>query len=125
MKKLFITTLLSGLLAAGTAMACHHGDKSYGKQCKNCKVRMMFYKLDKNGDGEVTRAEQRAHADEMFVMMDANGNGRVTLEEAKAGMKKMKKEWKAKHKDKHRRMSKHHDGEMRETGGRHQPPARR
>jgi len=45
---------------------------------------VLFYAIDRNGDGAIDRSEADAMRVVIFAVLDANGDGRVTQEEAGA-----------------------------------------
>lgn len=66
-KTLIITTALISFLASGIAFAQPNGMKA----------------ADADKDGNLTRAELSAHLDERFAKLDKNGDGSITKEERK------------------------------------------
>jgi Ca2+-binding EF-hand superfamily protein len=56
-----------------------------------------FQKLDKNGDGKISKEEFQLGADNKFERIDSNKDGYVTKEELQAAAK----QWKGKHKKGH------------------------
>lgn len=48
--------------------------------------------LDRNGDGQLTAAENEDGSDRMFTAMDTNGDGYLSKEECKDSEKAMKKD---------------------------------
>ncbi len=85
MKKLLVTTLMLGAFAAPIAFApsAHAGEKNADE---------WFAMADANKDGTITKAEFDAKNAEKFSKMDKDGNGSVTKEEAMEA----KKDWKEK-----------------------------
>ena len=49
-------------------------------------MRMLFAKMDSDGDGTVSLQEFQAAHERIFKAMDANKDGRLTLEEIQAFM---------------------------------------
>ncbi len=101
MKSLLISAATAALLATSfAAMASDHGDSDTeykkGAMCKMCKKhgKMMFKKMDTDGDGYITKAEHEAFTAEKFTKMDANGDGKLTKEEIKAHYKEMRSKMK-------------------------------
>ena len=90
-QSIFTIAALSLMLGAAGAMA-HDGAKHDGKD----RGARMFEKVDTNGDGAITREEQRAFSDKKFDEIDANKDGKVTRDESKAHHEKKRAEWKAK-----------------------------
>lgn len=77
----FMTDLSSGYMVAQKQS---EGKSGEGK----CGGKKMFKKMDKNGDGKISRPEfMQAHR-KMFVKMDKNKDGMLDLEE----VERMKKE---------------------------------
>lgn len=57
------------------------------------KARYFFDRMDMNGDGYVTRGEQRSFSDRMFRETDVNRDGRVSFEECLAMKRREWQEW--------------------------------
>lgn len=55
----------------------------------------MIKKCDKDGDGQVSKAEHVTHADAMFSKMDTDGDGFVSARECTAGHEAMMKDKKS------------------------------
>ncbi|MBN9434610.1 MAG: EF-hand domain-containing protein [Bosea sp.] len=51
------------------------------------RAQMMFWYLDRNGDGVIDAAEITAWRTARFASLDTNGDGKLTRDEAIAGMK--------------------------------------
>lgn len=50
------------------------------------RAQMMFWYLDRNGDGVIDAAEMTAYRTARFASLDASGDGKLTRDEALAGM---------------------------------------
>ena len=64
------------------------------------RAQMMFWYLDRNGDGVIDAAEITAWRTARFASLDTNGDGKLTRDEAIAGMKGAGKGGKHRHGDK-------------------------
>lgn len=64
------------------------------------RAQMMFWYLDRNGDGVIDAAEITAWRTARFASLDTNGDGKLTRDEALAGMKGAGKGGKHRHGDK-------------------------
>jgi len=86
---ILLTTLgIATAVWAGHDNKGHHEGHNDGKHHPG---RMMFEKMDTNGDGVITAEEHEASIQQMmakrsehFAKMDTDGDGSVTKEEAKA-----------------------------------------
>lgn len=72
-------------LLVGAALAVLCG----GASADDTAIAANWKRLDANGDGKVTMAENRANADQAFKKVDANGDGSVSQDEYFAAMKAM------------------------------------
>ena len=105
----------------GTAVAASAGNGNEGQpgaqnreqmreQCKadpqECRERMQqrvhdwFKKVDKDGDGSISREEAQANAPRLaknFDAVDANHDGKVTMEELRAYHQAMREQHRAEH----------------------------
>lgn len=102
MKKLILTVAALGL---ATAVWAGHDNKGH-HDGKHHSGRMMFEKMDTNGDGVITAEEHEASIQQMmakrsehFAKMDTDGDGNVTKEEAKAARESMREQGKGKHRE--------------------------
>jgi len=102
-------TTLSVLAADGTQPSDQKREQMH-EQCKanpqECRERMQkhmqewFKKVDKDGDGSISREEAQANAPRMaqhFDEIDANHDGKVSAEELKAHHEKMREQHRAEH----------------------------
>lgn len=64
------------------------------------RAQMMFWYLDRNGDGVIDAAEITAWRTARFASLDTNGDGKLTRDEALASMKGPGKGGKHRHGDK-------------------------
>ncbi len=109
-KTIFTLTAGAVALAAGAAMAGHHGDKKKMsaeeyKAKMEAKLEEKFAKIDANGDGSVTSAEYMAYKTaaaekDWAEWTEGDDDGAITLEEAKAKQAAHMAEKKAKMKEK-------------------------
>ena len=84
---------------AHSKMAVEHAKMKADMPMKNDKPMMMemsaaemIKMCDKNGDGQVSKAEHMAHADEMFTKMDKDGDGFMSASECEEGHEAMMKD---------------------------------
>lgn len=94
-----LATVLALSVGAALSLAAHHeqGEKDgHGHHGKGHHGK-HFDKRDSDGNGEVSKAEWLAGAEERFAKMDADGSGAITREEYKAAHQAMKKRWKEHH----------------------------
>ena len=97
--KFLLTAVAAGaLITSGAAYAEHHEGKDGGH--KGHHKAKMFEKMDTDGDGQISKAEHMAGAEERFAKMDTNGDGFVTKEEVETKMKDMRAKWKEHKKEK-------------------------
>lgn len=84
-------------VGAAGAWAAHHEAKEggHGRHGKH------FDKRDTDGNGEISKAEWLAAAEDRFNQMDADGNGAISKDEWKAGHEAMRKRWKEHHGEGH------------------------
>lgn len=82
MKTLKILALSAAVLCAATAV---HADDHDGKRQGG-----RLAKIDTNNDGKISRAEHLAAAEARFKRMDKDGDGFITREEGKAARAHMK-----------------------------------
>lgn len=80
--------VMSGLLAAGTALADHHQGGMHGDMHGD-HVPPMFDKFDTDKDGRISKEEMRAGTDKVFAEADSNKDGFVSKEEMAAHHKSM------------------------------------
>jgi Ca2+-binding EF-hand superfamily protein len=109
MKKLILTVAALGL---ATAVWAGHDNKDNHEghhDGKHHPGRMMFEKMDTNGDGIITAEEHEASIQQMmakrsehFAKMDTDGDGSVTKEEAKAARESMREKMSEQGKEKRR-----------------------
>jgi EF hand len=97
MKKLILTIAALGLATFVWAGQDNKGTHEGHHDGKHHPGRMMFEKMDTNGDGIITAEEHQASIQQMmakrsehFVKMDTDGDGSVTKEEAKAARESMR-----------------------------------
>ena len=79
MTKLFATTAILLTLGLSPAFAEGYGDKAD-----------KLLKMDKDGNGVVTKSEFLEQAEERFSKMDTDGNNEITKEEAQTAKEKMR-----------------------------------
>jgi hypothetical protein len=110
MKKLILTVAALGLATVVWAGYDNKGGHEGHYGGKHHPGKMMFEKIDINGDGVITAEEHEASIQKMvekrrehFAKMDTDGDGRVTKEEAKAARESMREkmgdEWKGKRRE--------------------------
>ena len=128
MKTIFITTLIAGVVAGTTALAQMDvpppGAPSmpHGPMAGAAPVHpgggpaMMFERLDRNGDGAITRDEAKRQRGEMFDRLDRNKDGYLEEDEARLVQKKhhfMRKMHRAERRtDRHMAMDADKDGKI-------------
>ncbi len=86
-KMIFAAVAGVGLLAAGAALAKHHGHGKGGNDWE-AKMEAHFAEVDANGDGNISSEEyhayKRAKAEKSWAKHDLGDDGMLSLEEAKA-----------------------------------------
>lgn len=73
-KLLAATALMTAGLAAAAAVSAAEAGRGKG----------MFDRIDRNGDGSISRDEAQAARAAHFARLDANGDGSITVEEFQA-----------------------------------------
>ncbi len=93
---------LAEMEAAHVKMQADHAKMKADMPMKGDKPMMMgmpaaemIKMCDKNGDGQVSKAEHVAHADAMFTKMDKDGDGFMSASECTAGHEAMMKDMKS------------------------------
>ena len=96
------TLLLATTLALGPVLALPAAAATDPAPATTASPRaqMMFWYLDRNGDGVIDAAEITAWRTARFASLDTNGDGKLTRDEAIAGMKGAGKGGKHRHGDK-------------------------
>lgn len=96
-----ILTLCTLAIAGALSLNAADEPKKPGGDKPKLNPEEMFKKLDKNGDGSISKEEflaspgakkDPAKAEERFKKLDKNGDGKLSLDEFKAGGPKKKPE---------------------------------
>ena len=85
MKYAALTGALSAAILAGATLAVANEEGGYGG---HKGPRASFEELDRDQDGQVTKAEMQAHREAHFTQMDTDGDGLVSEVELLTGMQK-------------------------------------
>jgi hypothetical protein len=67
-----------------------HGKHAKMKQMHKHGAKFLMERVDKDGDGKVTKSEYMAHSEERFNQMDIDGDGVVTSAEMNKAGKEMR-----------------------------------
>lgn len=84
------------MIAAATAL-CFSSTAMANETHMQAKAEHCFKKMDADGNGTVSKAENSAFGEKMFRDADTNHNNMLTVDEVKAKMIKDKEEFKSAH----------------------------
>ena len=104
MKKALLTLTALSMSMAISACGMNHnqGNPPYGEwrgsdERTDHMAEGFFHRLDKNGDGLVTKSEYKQYTNRWFADADTNHDGKLTVDEVKAKFRKDKEDMKKHH----------------------------